>query len=328
VFTQLGLYLRYLGFMSQTSPSGLKYWLREHTSSTEDLSGNAPVAVFAHGMGIGLSSYMFTFLPELLRLQRISKVGAVVLLTQPQVSMDPLGIENRGWGPTDDELVETLKSIASAHGPPTKPDHASIDSAPLLLMGHSYGSFLCARAVRQCPSGLLRGVVFLDPLCFLLHLHHVTELFCYQDQPVWPLTSEKSIAQLVRNERLTSTAMRRHFRWYHNALYMEDLATLGLLGHRNDKGGSQATRSLVFIAENDDKFAVPKVVAYLKKPVECEGIDSKLSIDLVADLVVMPGTAHGDVVLQAEETRKAFAKIEALIDSWGSSTVCPKHCED
>ena len=67
--------------------------------------------------------------------------------------------------PTAATDVGTCTAAAPAKAvPPTAPGAGS-----LLLIGHSYGAFVCARAVRNCKEGLIRGVVLLDPLCFLLH---------------------------------------------------------------------------------------------------------------------------------------------------------------
>ena len=153
-------------------------------------------------------------------------------------------------------------------------------------------------------------------------------------------------------ERLTCVALRRHFHWHENTLTLNDLADGGLLGKRipNRRGdgcaegsggmlarradaGVPTTRSLVVVADQDDKFPVSEVIGYLQKPVEpvSTNVDTGVATDRTAarvaavstdapnrsvgvELVVLPGADHGDVVICPEHTQMVFSKVESLLD--------------
>ena len=118
------------------SSIGLSYWVKDAATVTNDNAESdpaslaqqqqqesqhtPPVAVFAHGMGIGLLPYCFYVLPELRRLQACNKVGAVVLIRQPHIAMDPIASESARYHPNTLNLRRATRPTSDHPTPPLR----------------------------------------------------------------------------------------------------------------------------------------------------------------------------------------------------------------
>lgn len=335
-----GLWLRRLGFqLHQAQTSKMQYWVLEKedtveskaavTSSLPSASSSfrPPLAVFAHGMGIGLAPYCAGFLPLLLSLLHRETISGIVLLRQPHVSMSRF--ESSGQPPSPGELVQVLVEIQSRHGhvgfstTPTGPEHRP---PKLLPIGHSYGSFLVAQACRLRPD-IVHAAIFLDPMCFMLHLSRTTFSFCYEPCSLLPLS--KLVTYVVRSEFGMNVCMRRNFHWHQNCLFLDDLYEIAALNHISGatnadsnapvsaKSGatSLSTRhaALIVIAEKENKMPREEVLAYLKGAALCESDGCKdRRFENLIDLVVLPGAVHGDVILPSMSNSLA-TNVENLV---------------
>ena len=120
--------------------------------------------------------------------------------------------------------------------------------------------------------------------------------------------------------------------------------------NKNGENGARsmtATRTLVVVADHDDKYPVDEVIKYLRKPVlpssrptptkeqggaawagaaaaavGAAAVDSVASTArttssdrLAVELVVLPDAEHGDVIINPEHTKMVFHKVESLLDA-------------
>merc|ERR1712048_156486 len=101
-----------------------------------------------------------------------------------------------------------------------------------VFVGHSYGSAVLTWVVRnerQCVS----KAVLIDPICFLLCQPDVVCNFLYSD-PNNAVT--KAMAHFVRWELFQAHVLFRHFYWYHNNMWADELpdnCTVVLSGNDN-----------------------------------------------------------------------------------------------
>ena len=274
-----GIWLRYNGFQLRTCSAGqLEYWLREL-----DAPATAPSAVLFHGMGIGLLPYCTALVPALVGLLQNGRFSRVVLIRSPHVAMDIR--KSDGAPPSRLQICAALEGIMGEGG-------------KAILFGHSYGTFQLAQVCRHRPD-LLYGLVMFDPMCFMLHLETTTNSFCYAH-----LRKEETsvIHQMIRSEMLMNICMRRHFNWYNNCLWLEDLQNAGLLGADGDD--EQASKTFVVVAAKDENMPCQEVVQYLH------------SRDLAASsagssprVMVLEDGDHGDVLSPAH-TACVFSELD------------------
>ena len=155
---------------------------------------SAPIVCFH-----GISSGIFFYLPLLLNLCRRRQA---VIVEQPHVAM---ALDFRP--PAREELVADVLKILHRH---------RIASAT--FAGHSLGSVPVTWMAALAPQAVGQ-VLLLDPVCLLLSLPHVATNFLYRR----PSNARQALLYFgAASEIGVSNALRRHFHWYHNVLWLED----------------------------------------------------------------------------------------------------------
>lgn len=153
--------------------------------------------VFIHGLGVGLGPYL-RFIRRLtgckreifvLELLDISQSGCFAILPP-------------------DAVVESIHSMLRKHG-----------CEKACFFGHSYGTLLLSWLLRQKPE-IVGKLVLLDPVCFLLSQPDVSYNFLYRKPSNW---FSMLVANFVRWELFTANVLTRHFYWYHNVMWKEEL---------------------------------------------------------------------------------------------------------
>eukprot|EP00742_Colponemidia_sp_Colp-10_P007524 GILJ01008110.1.p1 GENE.GILJ01008110.1~~GILJ01008110.1.p1 ORF type:complete len:514 (+),score=59.41 GILJ01008110.1:109-1650(+) len=231
------VFLRLMGFQRHRKGS-FKYWLRRVDSMT-DLR---PV-VFAHGIGAGL----VTYLQFIYRLRSMNR--PLFLLDLPHISMRITTAV-----PSMEQTVDSIADMLNTHSTGTKfkstqelnhvnaAGHAgdssvrrrrfsadttqsatsSVDvSRPLkaLFVGHSFGTIVVSWVIRQRPD-LVENTLLADPVSFLLCRSAICQNFAYR-KPVYDW-----MYFFVCQELYISHSLFRHFWWFQNVLYVEDLYSI------------------------------------------------------------------------------------------------------
>lgn len=88
------------------------------------------------------------------------------------------------------------------------------------VMGHSFGSIVAK--VVACSNENIKQLVLVDPVCLLLCLPDVAYNFLYWE-PFSKFAKFTYHYLGLRGEITISNALRRHFWWYENILWLEDL---------------------------------------------------------------------------------------------------------
>jgi hypothetical protein len=124
------------------TPERVSYWFREGDRTKKPI-------VFIHGIGAGLMCYI-TFVSKLLAVD-----APIFFIELPYVSMHC--IEDV---PTMQETVRDLQNMLHRH-----------DFEDAVFVAHSLGTAVASWVVKhtQCVA----GIVFLDPICFMLHYKDV-----------------------------------------------------------------------------------------------------------------------------------------------------------
>ncbi|CAM9755148.1 unnamed protein product, partial [Discosporangium mesarthrocarpum] len=169
--------------------------------------------VFFHGVSPGLFAYIKV-------VWKTCMDRTAIIVETPSISMKLHLL--RGHSPlTEEGLVETVDGIMERHG---------INRA--LFFGHSFGSIPVAWMSRHRPKAVAQ-VALLDPVCLLLFLPDVARTFLYPEDFTTLPTVEKLVRNMVSKETGIAHTLRRHFWWYQNILWPEDLhcpAVVGLAG--------------------------------------------------------------------------------------------------
>ncbi|KAI9310869.1 Alpha/Beta hydrolase protein [Dichotomocladium elegans] len=226
--------------------SSVVYWFREGDRSKKPI-------VFVHGIGPGFAPYL-VFISNLLRL------GAPMFcVEQPHVAMRC--IEHV---PTMQDTVRDLERMLSHHG-----------FSDAVFVGHSLGTGVMSWAIQHCANRVA-GMVFLDPICFMLHYKDICINFVYRV----PKTAAESIVKYFASSELyISYFISRHFHWFQMALYVTPMSDIAY-----PKNGYNTTSNLprstkVFLSAADNIVDSARVSNYLSK----NGVDA----------VVMDGMDHG-----------------------------------
>ena len=84
-----------------------------------------------------------------------------------------------------------------------------------VFASHSLGSVYVSWMCRYAPHAVAASI-FVEPIVFMLFLKTVTRNFLYQDYG-------GSIGYIIRSELFLNHALRRHFWWHENVLWLEDV---------------------------------------------------------------------------------------------------------
>jgi pimeloyl-ACP methyl ester carboxylesterase len=255
---------------SQASSTSSSRSQSHHSSSERTI----PI-VFCHGIGIGLIYYlqlidMFLaqgrplFLPELI------SVTAFRTWQSPTSALTPQAV------------ASTMTSMLYESG---------FDQA--VFVGHSYGSSWLSYMCKLAPQ-MVKGLVFLDPICFCLHLPFLTKQFVYQR------ADPGSTSYFVRTDVNVNWTIQRNFPWTRVALFVEQFPP-----------GVQVA---VFLSQNDTLVPTPNVSTYLQsKGAQLrhypEGCHSQFYASNDVTLTIFGNVGHGD---WAEDSDMSMAVSHAV----------------
>merc|ERR1712062_430065 len=180
--------------------------------------------VFIHGLGIGLSPYLFF-------IRRLAATRECFVVELPEVSQS---CTETVLPPN--QMAEAMVAMLGAHG-----------HAKACFIAHSYGSFVMSWVLRACPD-IVTKVVLLDPTCFLLAQPDVAFNFLYR-RPNNPFLL--IVANFVRWELFSANVLMRHFYWYHNVLWVDELParTAVILSGSDDITNAKAVRCHLEVAQ-------------------------------------------------------------------------------
>jgi pimeloyl-ACP methyl ester carboxylesterase len=162
-----------------------------------EAEGNIPI-VFVHGIGIGL-------IPYLPLIDALMETGRPILLPEiPYVSgFRPFQSPNGVLPPA--VVCSTMTAMLASHGFLTA-----------TWMGHSYGtswlSYMCKYA-----SKTVSALLFIDPICFCLHVPYLTKQFVYM-RP-----DPGTISYMVRTDVIVNWTIQRSFPWAWIILFTEQI---------------------------------------------------------------------------------------------------------
>lgn len=221
-----------------------------------DMTNEETPFVFVHGIGIGLIAYM-PLIDELL------KTGRPILLPEiPYVSgFRPLQSPNAVLQPH--VVCGTMTAMLATHG-----------FMRAAWLGHSYGTTWLSYLCKYAPH-VVASVLFLDPICFCLHVPRLTKSFVYS-RP-----DPGTISYMVRTDVIVNYTIQRSFPWAWVILFTEQI----------DVPVS------IFLSEKDALVPAEKVEEYLRTknvPVQnFEGVTEDHFRHPI-NCTVFRGDGHGD----------------------------------
>lgn len=227
------------------SKKDLAYWYRlpePQVSSTDRMNTDDnddttttttmdPPLVFAHGIG-GLA-FCYKLIDDLLHDKTVKDKTPIILMDLPHISLrihDDIP-QIKSQVESICKIIDNVVSRGSGSGGEAQAQgQGSKSPNKATFVGHSFGTLLLSWMVQSNPERVA-GCVFLDPICFNLHLKDILFNFHMQrvDERVqagkeWnnPLAMG-SLIDLAGTEMHTNTATLRQFSWASNSLWPEDL---------------------------------------------------------------------------------------------------------
>lgn len=229
--------------------------------------------VFCHGIGIGLIFYL-PLIDDLLKLGR-----PMILPEIPYVSgFRPWQSPNSVLPPA--AVSSTLVAMLATHG-----------FLRGIFVGHSYGTSWLSYMCKYAPTAM-SAVLFLDPICFCLHVPCLTKHFVYHR------ADPGSTSYMVRTDVIINWTIQRSFPWTRISLFTEQIPV----------------PCSVFLSDQDALVPSAKVERYLRSK-DAPVIDfSKADRDHFAkgplNVTVFRGQGHGDWA----ENRSSSVKIAEAVD--------------
>jgi pimeloyl-ACP methyl ester carboxylesterase len=162
-----------------------------------DGEGNTPI-VFVHGIGIGLIPYMPL-------MDALMATGRPILLPEiPYVSgFRPFQSPNGVLSPA--VVCSTMTAMLASHG-----------YLSATWMGHSYGTSWLSYMCKYAPKAV-SALLFLDPICFCLHVPYLTKQFVYM-RP-----DPGTVSYMVRTDVIVNWTIQRSFPWAWVILFTEQI---------------------------------------------------------------------------------------------------------
>ncbi|KAI9254021.1 hypothetical protein BY458DRAFT_521528 [Sporodiniella umbellata] len=213
------------------------YWSRRTESQ------KTPI-VLMHGLGVGLLGYV-EFIHQLLTL---ADDRPVFIIELPYVSMRL--VEHV---PTAEETVRDIQQMLYRHG-----------HTQAVFVAHSLGTAVASWISKYAPEIML-GSIMVDPICFLLHHHHVAFNFMHRAPKA---LMEYFLCYGVSRELHINHYISRHLQWFETIHFADEL-----------KNAS------VFLSENDRIIGSPLVHRFLK--------------ERKVDVCLMPGLEHAQFLIDS-----------------------------
>jgi pimeloyl-ACP methyl ester carboxylesterase len=207
--------LRTSGFR-RVRKGSVSYWHRPGTGT--------PI-VFVHGIGIGLAAYRKP-------LSELKLTSAPLFFLELDAVSTTLSKESM---PSNQEVTADVIEMLDSYE----------KGSAAVFIGHSFGTTVLASVLRAHPSRVA-GMVFVEPVCFLLNLSKVTRRFLY-DKNAGP------ILDIIRNDPGNAETIRRRFWWQEGSTFLADLRKL------------RGKPVSCFLAEEDKIVPTEEVAKYLSR---------------------------------------------------------------
>lgn len=237
---------------------------------------NTPI-VFFHGIG-GLPSYV----PLLKEMSQFNRDVIAVELPYVSLHISPNV-------PSIDAHVDLFHEILATHG-----------YEKAIVIGHSYGTNVISWLVKAAPEKI-QSAVFLDPVCFLLHLKDVTYNWFYKDkserEKELPLVSMENIASLVKTELFVVHTLQRPLVWFRNALWPRELQEANI-------------KSLVIVSSDDHIVPSEAVERHINEHIQKQSDVGEASCMSIQSLA---GSDHGGLVFNEAYRKEAIQMIGDII---------------
>jgi len=212
--------------------------------------------VFVHGIGIGLIAYIPL-------IDQMLQSGRPMLLPEiPYVSgFRPFQSPNSVLSPA--VVSSTMTDMLATHG-----------YLRGTFVGHSYGSVWLSYMLKYAPNAI-GAVIFLDPICFCLHVPRLTKQFVYHRPD--PGTA----SFMVRTDVIINWTIQRSFPWSWIVLFHEQIHV----------------PCSIFLSERDMLVPATKVEAYFQSkgaPIkDFSDVTRNHFEDCATNVTVFRGDGHG-----------------------------------
>jgi hypothetical protein len=276
--------LRQLGF-ARLNVGALNYWHRPADSRLDDVPPGRTI-VLLHGIGLGLTPYVI-FLRKVLS----QHSNCAILLPEfPHISQQCFEVTDP---PSSEHTASAIRTMMERH--------ASIADGDRVLgatfIAHSFGSVVFAwllaaqhRSLGRDTPGLVDAVLFLDPVSVGLQEPDVCYNFLYKPIDLSSTAIEIFFKYFVAGELGIAHVLHRHFWWYKNTLWPEDIPS-----HLRNR-----ERCKVLLGGADHVVNIDMVRNALKG----EG--------LAPEVIVVPRLNHAEVVVNTAATTIALRMLSDL----------------
>lgn len=203
----VGDFLLQLSGFKRKSLRNVNYWHKDSKSIEVPM-------LFFHGISTGWIFYYPL-------IATLSGSRPVILIDLDTIKINSLVFDM----PDEGDFVDAVRDICTVH--------FGCNTA-VSVVGHSFGTILSAWLLRAHPS-LVSHLTLLDPVSLLLGLPDVAFNFLHKK----PDRLSAGVIRLMASRELTvSHMLHRHFWWYNNILWLEDLPphlnlVIGLSGNRD-----------------------------------------------------------------------------------------------
>lgn len=272
----VGDFLLQLSGFSRASLRAVTYW---HKGSQ---SKESPM-LFFHGISTGWIFYYFLIV-------NLAGSRPVVLIDLDTIKINSLVFDM----PDENVFVDSVKDICALHFGA---------NATVSVVGHSFGTILAAWLLRAHPT-LISHLTLLDPVSLLLGLPDVAFNFLHKA----PDRFSAGLIRLMASRELTvSHMLHRHFWWYNNILWLEDLPT---------------NLNLVIGLSGQDEITNPKVIMeYVKIFQESNAHEHDLAVHAIKrtgeiSILYWPHGTHASMLFDTQAQRdisKAIALSEQTV---------------
>lgn len=293
--------LKELGFSynpPQDPEKSLGYFFRPGNPPTsKDTSEQTPL-VFVHGVG-GIS-YYFNLIKEIGN----KSEAPIILLDLPFISLQV--------SDHIPSIVDQVKSVCNIL------NENIGEHKKATFVGHSFGSLILSWMVQSHPDRVA-NCVFLDPICFQLHLRNILFNFHFQrvDESIqkgkrWENPfSAGSFINMAGTEMHTNNAMLRHFWWATNALWPADLE-------------AKSIPTSVMVSEHDEivpSAEIQQLFSNYKGKQELSTQNSKNRFSLFSKIEnkmllrsnMLHGAHHGEFVFDEALRNKVIKTVLAMM---------------
>jgi len=247
-----------VGF-NRRNAGALNYWIRMPES--EEGKARLPI-VFVHGVGVGLVTYM-----NFVRKLAAENDCPILCVELPFVSMS---IDSKV--PSIDQQVASVRTMLDQWG---------FEAAT--FVGHSYGSVMLSWMVQHAPDRVA-SVVFIDPIVIMLNLKSTLYNFLYKH------STNGKISDLVGSELFLNHALRRHFWWYRNIIWAQDMHHQGI-------------PSMVIVSENDEIVPSAEVAQHV------EAFDEGIGGTSLVKHHMIEGGSHGDMLFDEDVQDRVLSLV-------------------